>query len=656
VTRRAAELRRWLARVLLAGSTMAALAASAPPAPASAPPATVAATTPAAPAWVHAYAAYGEPKYAANFDHFEYANPAAPKGGTLHLRNPDRRTSFDKFNYFTLRGNPPAGMSIFMLEPLTVLSADEPRTMYGLLAQEMLIAADKSSITFRLNPLARFSNGDPVTAADVKYSFESLAGPYASPTFSAPLVGVRQAVVLDARNIRFDLADKSSDTLFKLGALPVFSQKWGLKPDGTHTRFDELITEYPLTSGPYTIAVADSGRRIEFQRNPGYWGRDLPERRGFFNFDRVVYRYYQDEAVATEAFKAGEFDLVRVYGASVWMRQHKGPKWDDGRIVKQALPIGTGEGLQSYYLNLRRSLFQDIRVREALGLTYDFETGNRYRLFKRANSVFNNSEFAAEGLPSAGELRLLEPYRAVLPKEVFGPPFVAPRTDSDVQALRRNLLKARGLLEAAGWKLGPDGKLRNARGEPFEFEYLAPGDSVNDARLNAWARNLGKLGIEFKVRNVDYALYDTRLKDFDFDVATIVEGAFSLPSVADYVSIYGSLSADQKGNNNLRGVKSAAVDSLLDAMNRATTLADFRDACRALDRVVMWNHWQVPELYADYEPMSYWNKFGIPAVRPRFFTAEQAVDVDPQLPWPITTWWIKPLTQSAGRGNGPVTH
>ena len=647
MTRRAAEWRVWLAGRLLAGGLLAGSVVAALAAPAV--------SAPAAPAWVPAYAAYGEPKYAANFDHFEYANPAAPKGGTLYLRNPDRRTSFDKFNYYTLRGNPPAGLSIFMLEPLTVLSADEPRTMYGLLAQEMLIAADKSSITFRLNPLARFSNGDPVTAADVKYSFDSLAGPYASPTFSAPLVGVRQAVVLDARHIRFDLADKSSDTLFKLGALPVFSLKWGLKPDGTHTRFDELITEYPLTSGPYTIAVADSGRRIEFQRNPAYWARDLPARRGFFNFARVVYRYYQDEAVATEAFKAGEFDLVRVYGASVWVRQHQGPKWDDGRIVKQALPIGTGEGLQSYYLNLRRPLFQDIRVREALGLTYDFETSNRYHLFKRANSVFNNSEFAAEGLPSAGELRLLEPFRAALPRNVFGPPFVAPRTDSDVQALRRNLLKARALLEAAGWKLGPDGKLRNARGEPFEFEYLAPGDSVNDARLNAWARNLGKLGIEFTVRNVDFALYDTRLKEFDFDVSTIVEGAFSLPSVADYVSIYGSLAADQKGSNNLRGVKNVAVDHILDAMNRAATLADFRDACRALDRVVMWHHWQVPELYADYEPMSYWNKFGIPAVRPRFFTAEQAVDVDPQIPWPITTWWIKPTAQSPGHV-GPVTH
>ena len=601
---------------------------------------------PAAPdaaGWVHAYAAFGEPKYGRDFKHFEYVNPDAPKGGALNLRNPDRRTSFDKFNNFTVRGNAPAGMGIFMVEPLTTLGADEPRTMYGLLAQEMRIEPDLSAITFRLHPLARFSNGDAVTAADVKYSFESLAGKYASPVYSSTLVGVREAVVVDDRTIRFELTDRSKDTLFKLGALFVFSHKWGLKPDGTHTRFDEIVSEQPITSGPYTIGAADSGRRIEFKLNPAYWARDLPVRRGFFNFGSVVYRYYQDEAIATEAFKAAEFDLVRVYGAGVWMRQHKGRKWDDGRIVKEAFAIGTGQGLQSYQLNLRRPLFQDIRVREALGLTYDFETMNRYRRFKRSSSVFSNSEFAAQGLPSPGELKLLEPYRKELPKEVFGPPYVAPRTASDLHALRRNLLKARSLLEAAGWKLAPDGKLRNAKGEPFEFEYLAPGDSVNDARLKAWARNLDKLGITFKVRNVDFALYSRRLEEYDFDVITIVEGAFSLPSAADYVTFYSSKSADEKGNNNFRGVKSPAVDHALEAMNRATTLEDFRDATRALDRIVMWNHWQIPELYGDDEPMSYWNKFGIPAVRPKFFTADLPPDVDPQLPWPLVTWWIKAL-------------
>lgn len=599
------------------------------------------AALPAAGRWVHAIATFGEPKYPPQFTHFEYVNPDAPKGGTLYLRNPDRRQSFDKYNYFTVKGTAPAGVGIFMLETLAVLSADEPHTMYGLLAEAMRVEPDFSAITFRLNPKARFNNGDPLTAADVKYSFDMLTSKYASPTYNTALAGVSKAVIVDERTIRFELADKSSDTLFKIGTMQVFSRKWGLKADGTHMQFDEIVSEFPLTTGPYKIAVADSGRRIEFMRNPDYWARDLPVRRGMFNFDRIVYRYYVDEDVASEAFKAGEFDLVRVYSARIWVRQHRGPKWDDGRIVKQPFPIATGQGLQAYQLNLRRPLFQDVRVREALDYTFDYDTTNRYRLFKRANSVFNNSEFAAEGMPSPGELALLEPYRNQLPKEVFGPPFRAPHTDADPYALRRNLLKARALLEEAGWKLDPAGRLRNAKGDPFEFEYLAPGDSLDDPRFAAWQRNLDKLGIRFSVRNVDFALYLRRLEEYDFDVITIAEPAFGLPSAADYVSSYGSKSADEKGNNNFRGVRSAAVDHILEVMSRATTIEQFRDACRALDRVVMWNHWQVPELYADYEPMSYWNKFGIPAVRARYFTADLPPDVDPQLPWPITTWWIK---------------
>ena len=631
--RSADGLRRVCLGVLLAAcagiATLPARAQRAYPAAAAAAP------------WVHAFAAYGEPKYPADFRHFDYVEPDAPKGGVLHLPNPDLRTSFDKFNYFTIRGNAPAGVGIFMLEPLAVLGADEPRTMYGLLAQAMQIEPDFSAITFRLHPQARFSNGDPVTAADVKYSFDSLSGKHASPTYNSALAGVSTATVLDPRTIRFDLGDRSRDTLFKVGALPVFSHKWGLRPDGTHTRFDEIVTDPPIASGPYTIALADSGRRIEFQRNPDYWARDLAVRRGCFNFDRVVYRYYQDMAVALEAFKAGEFDLVRVYGARTWMRQHKGPKWDDGRIVKQAVPIGTGQGLQSYTLNLRRPLFQDIRVREALGLTYDFETNNRYRLYKRANSLFNNSDLAAQGLPSPGELALLEPFRKDLPKEVFGPPFVAPRTDADVHALRRNLLKARTLLESASWRLAPDGKLRNANGEAFEFEYLATGGSVYAASQNVWSRNLQKLGITMKVRDVDFALYLRRLEEYDFDVVELAGASLGLPSVADHTAQLGSKSADEKGNNNFRGVKSAAVDHPLSAMNRAATPQEFRDASSALDRVVMWNHWQIPEHYADLELMSYWDKFGIPKVWPKYFTADLPPDVDDELPWPITTWWIK---------------
>ncbi len=586
------------------------------------------------PRWQHAYASFGEPKYPRGFAHFEYVNPDAPKGGTLFLRNPDRRTSFDKFNPFTIRGNAPAGLSIFMFESLAVMSGDEPQTMYGLLAEEIAVAADRSWVAFRLHPQARFTNGEPVTADDVRHSFEMQSGPHAAPGLRQTLAVVERVTVLDRRTVRFDLNEKTADAVFTVGGLAVFSRAWGRQPDGSAKRFDEIVTEYPITSGPYTIARADGGRRIDFVRDPNYWGRDLGVRRGFFNFDRVVYRYYRDQAVAREAFKAGEFDIFKEYGGRSWVRQHKGPKWDDGRILKDLFETQVGQGLQSYYLNLRRPKFQDIRVRRALDYTYDFDTLNRLRLFKRAESVFNNSEFAAEGPPSAAELALLEPFRDELSPEVFGPAYRAPTTGGTPARLRANLLKAKALLAEAGWTLAADGKLRNAAGEAFTIEYLAPGEGN---RLPDWELNLRKLGIELRVRNVDFALYRRRLETFDFDMITIVEGDFKLPNVASLVTLYGSAGANEPGSNNFRGVRSRAVDHLLEVMGRARTLDELRTAARAFDRVVMWSAWQVPDLYAADEKASYWNRFGLPAVRPKYFTLESALSENPA--WAVTAWW-----------------
>ena len=393
--------------------------------------------------WMHAYAAYGEPKYPRGFVSFDYVNPNAPKGGTLQLQNPDRRTSFDKYNPFTLKGQSPAGLTTVMFETLAVRSGDEPGTMYGLVAEEMQVAADKSWIAFRIHPKARFTNGDPVTAADVKYSFDMVTSKEAAPGTRTQLEGVKSATVQDERTIRFDLKDRTADTIFNVGGLPVFSPKWGRGADGKPKKFDEIINDYPVTSGPYTIASVDAPRRIEFQRDPNYWARDLGVCRGQYNFDRIVYRYYQDNAIAMEAFKAGEFDFLMEYSARRWARLHAGAKWDDKRIVKEEFPSGFGQGLQSYIFNLRKPLFQDRRVREALDLAYDFAAINVYKQYRRTNSVFANSEFAAVGMPTAAELALLEPFRAELPPAVFGPAWEDPRTDTAPNALRENLRKAR---------------------------------------------------------------------------------------------------------------------------------------------------------------------------------------------------------------------
>lgn len=628
-------------RLIGALSAAAWLALAALPAQAAPPQAAAVVAAPAddgvpAASWRHGHAAFGAPKYPLGFTHFEYVNPDAPKRGTLYLRNPDRRSSWDKYNPFTTKGNAPAGPSIFMFESLAITSGDEPATMYGLLAEAMLVAPDKSSITFRLHPKARFYNGDPVTAEDVLHSFRMVSGKQASPAAQAAYAVIERAELIDGRTIRFDLKERTNDALFTAGGVPVFSRKWTAGPDGQQRRFDEVISEYPITSGPYTIEKSEPGRRLELKRNPDYWARDLGVRRGFFNFDRVVYRYYKDQAVGREAFKAGEFDLYKEYGGRSWVRQHKGPKWDDGRILKDLFETGVGQGMQSYHLNNRLPKFADRRVRRALDYTYDFDTLNRAGLFKRVQSVFSNSDFAAEGLPSPAELALLEPFRKDLWPEVFGPAYRAPRTHGNPKELRANLLKARELFAEAGWKLAPDGKLRNAAGDAFTIEYMAPSEG---SRLPDWELNLKKLGIELKVRPVDFALYSRRLQEYDFEMVTIVEGDFTLPDATALANLYGSKAADEKGNGNYRGIKNPALDFLIDKMANARSMDELRTAARAFDRVVTWGHYQVPDLYAADEKASYWNRFGLPATRPRYFTLESALSSFPA--WAVTTWWLK---------------
>jgi microcin C transport system substrate-binding protein len=633
------QARRRVAAMLLASPWAGAMAAAPTTPAASAAPQAPADGEPLTGRWVHAFAAYGAPKYGPEFQHFEYVNPDAPKGGTLKLKNPDRRSSFDKYNPWTVRGNAPAGVMIWMVEGLAHLSQDEPMAMYGLLAESIFVAPDFSSVSFRIRPNARFNNGDPVMAEDVRHSLAMLSSKQSQPSVQTQVAGIARVVVLDTRTVRFEFSEKTREQVFVAGTMPIFSRKWG-----AGKKLDEIVTEYPITSGPYLIDKVDMPRRIEFRFNPDYWGKSLSVRRGHFNFERVIYRNYADDAVAREAFKAGEFDLMREYRARAFVRQHAGVKWDDGRIAKLVMPTRYGQYLQSYQLNLRKPLFQDIRVREALGLTYDFETRNKTRTFVRSSSPFSNSDFAATGSPGPGELALLEPFRAELPPRVFGPAFVAPRTDDAPNGLRRNLLKARDLFEQAGWKIDDTGVLRNAKGEPFALEYMQPlPDSIND-----WQSNLKKLGIRMTARLVDFALYSRRLREYDFDMVAIVEGRFTLPQGAEVGAFFGSKSADEPGNSNYRGVKSRAADALIEAMNRANTMDELRNAARAMDRVVMWSFWQIPDLYSARLPISHWTKFGMPKTMAQYFQADTLISgFIEHGPWPLWTWWEKSLEKKA---------
>ncbi len=596
-------------------------------------------------AWVHALTQFGTPKYPADYPHRNYVDPSAPKGGMLRLSNADRRSSFDKLHPFTIKGVAQESFMMFMFDTLCEFSMDEPMSLYGVLAETMLVAPDLSSLTLRLRPQARFSDGDPVEAADVVDSVQRLMGPQIEPRYGGPVGVVAGVVALDQRTVRFDLKERSVDAVFGVAMTPVFSRKWGAgKP------LHELTNVMPIASGPYTLDSYERPSKLEFKRNPQYWARDLPVRRGFFNFDRIRYRLYNDTAVRREAFKAGDFHIMRELSSNAFMRIHTGPKWRDGRIIRATLDNDLGQMLQSMEYNLRRPKWQDIRVREALMRAWDFEALDRWHMFKRSNSLFANSPFAAQGEPSAAEVALLAPFRAALPPAVFGPAFVAPRNDTAANALRENLLVAAKLLSDAGWVVGGDGLRRNARGELLSLELLMPS---RPGAYPAFSVNLRKLGVQYTERQVDFALYSRRIDAHEFDMVVIVEGKFTLPDAGTLRRNYHSSQADAEGADNYRGVKSPAVDALIEHISAAHSLAELTTAARALDRVVMWSHWQIPQLYKAGENLSYWNRFGIPKQQARYFQIDSMPDPHSN-PWPLWAWWDLASDQRPGAKPQPV--
>ncbi len=575
-------------------------------------------------AWAaHAFSLYDTPKYPPGFSHFDYFNPDAPKGGDLYLANPDSRTSFDKFNPFSMKGVAAAGVANLMFETLAVNSADEVATMYGLLAEDMVLAPDRLSMTFRLHPQARFNNGDAVLAEDVKYSFDTLVAKGA-PQFKMIFADVKQCVTLDARSIRFDFKSANRELPLIVGGMPVFSRKWAVG-----TPFDKIQLTPPISSGPYLIERFDLGRAISFKRNPQYWGNDLPVRKGSFNFGRILYRFYKDDVARLEAFMAGEFDVVVEYRAKNWARAYKGPKFTNRELIKTTLKHANGAGMQGFVMNLRRPQFQDVRVRRALGLALDFEWMNRqlfYSQYVRIDSFFSNSELGAHGMPSPAELALLEPLREQLDPAVFDPTPLPPRTDAPA-SLRANLLKARALFKEAGWEYR-DGALRNAKGEVFSFEILDDQSALSRI-IAVYVRNLEKLGVAVKQRTADNALVQKRMEEFDFDMTSI-----RFPDVVspgnDMFDMLGSKAADEKGSNNAWGLKDPAVDKLVSALVAADSRPQLVAASRALDRVLLHKYIVVPHWYSGTHRVAYRNRFGIPATSPKYYQAD---------PYVISSWW-----------------
>jgi len=567
------------------------------------------------------------PKYPANFDHFDYVNPGAKKGGDLVLSG---FGSFDSLNPFLLKGISADGLDTLVFESLLEKSLDEPFSEYGLLADDFELAKDGLSVSFHINPMARFSNGKPVTADDVKFSFDTLMSQAAHPQYRFYYADVKSATVIDKLTVRFDFKKKNRELHMIVGEIPIFSRDWlGGKA------FDKTDRDIPIASGPYIVEDFQPGKIIHYKRNPDYWAKDLPVRRGMYNFDSVTYKYYKDMTVALEAFKAGEFDFFFENHSKRWARDHVGPKYDSGEILKTELPHSNNAGMQGFAMNTRRDKLKDVRVRKALSLAFDFAWSNKYLFYNqyvRNESYFSNSELAATGLPQGDELVLLEKYRDQLPASVFTTVWHAPNTDKP-GALRENLKQARDLLAEAGWTV-QDGVLKNADGEVFTLDVLLVQKGF-ERIFGPYARNLKRLGIETNYRTVDATLYQRRIENFDFDmvVASFPE---SMSPGNELRNMFTSESAEKNGSRNLSGIHDPVVDALVDTIINAENRKQLVTATRALDRVLLAGEYLVPNWYINTHRIAYRNVFGIPSVIPLYY--------DP-VSWLLKAWWWKAAQQ-----------
>ncbi len=571
----------------------------------------------------HGLSLDGQLKYPAGFTGFDYTSAKAKKGGTLTLH---AIGGFDKMNPFTLKGIAPSLLGNLLFDSLMTQSLDEPFSQYGLLAKDIRVAGDGLSVTMDLHPGARFSDGSPLTAADVRFSLEMMKSKRAHPLYQSYWRDIKEAQVIDDHQVRFLFTQKNRELPLIIGELPVFSRAFFEKHP-----FDKGDLTVPMGSGPYTVESFKAGKSIIYKRNPDYWGRNLPVNRGLYNFDRIIITYFKDPVVALEGFKAGTFDFIFENNSKQWARDYVGEKFEQKILIKETLKHKNGAGMQGFVFNLRRPLFQDIRVRKALILAFDFEWSNRnlfHGQYTRADSFFSNSELAARGEPGAEELALLQPFRAQLDPAVFQALQPPPSTAAP-NSLRGNLRQAMRLLKAAGWRVGgADRSLRNAKGEPFEIDMLLVSPAFERV-MAPYAANLKKLGITLRYRTVDMTLYQRRLDSFDYDMIVSSFGQSQSPG-NEQRDMWHSSSADRPGSRNYIGLKNPVVDALVEKIIYADSRQALITACRALDRVLLAGHHLVPNWYLAYHRIAYRNRFQRPEKTPLYYSP---------VSW-LLSWWL----------------
>ncbi|MBT8766643.1 extracellular solute-binding protein [Metapseudomonas boanensis] len=580
----------------------------------------------------HGYAQFGSLKYPANFSHFSWVNPDAPKKGTLRVM---AFGTFDTLNPYTFKGTSPVATPNFaqygvteLNEPLMVgtgqydPSGDEPASSYGLIAQSVEYSEDRSWVVFNLREEARFHDGQPITAYDVAFSYRTLVKD-GHPQYRTSLKEVKRVDILNRHRIRFVLKRAGNPLLIlRLGELPVLPQHYWKGRDFKRTSY-----EPPLGSGPYRLTEVRPGRGLVFERVKDWWGEKLPVNRGKYNFDRVEVEFYRDSNVAFEAFKAGEFDFYIEHQAKNWANGYRFPAIARGDVIRAEIPHQIPTQTQALFMNSRRAAFHDRRVREAMGLMFDFEWTNRTlfnNAYIRAASYYPNSEFHAAGKPEGHEWLLLSPYRKQLPEALFKQPFNVPTTEGR-GIPRETLRRALGLLGDAGWKLSGQ-RLLNANGQPLRFEILLVNPNL-ERILQPYRENLASIGIDVSLRTVDRAQYKQRLDQFDYDMILMTLPQSLSPGLEQTLYFHSS-QVDVKGSKNYAGVANPVVDAMIDKLLGAQNRDEQVAAARALDRVLLWEHYSIPNWYINYHRLAYRNRFAFVATPP--YTLG------------LRAWWLKP--------------
>ena len=586
--------------------------------------ATTVAETPAAsnPAPVHGIAMHGELKYPEDFSHFDYVNPDAPKGGTLRMSVV--ANGFDSFNPFVIRGVAAAGVSTYVYDTLLESSADEPFSEYGLIAGSVEVPEDRSYVIFNLREQARFQDGEPITAEDVEFSYRILTTE-GHPFYRNYYADVSKVTVENSHRIRFDFgATENRELPLILGQMPVMpAHYWADR------KFEGNGLDVPVGSGPYRIDSYEAGRSVTYERVDDYWAADLGIRKGRFNFDRIKYEYYNDDTVALESFKAGNFDLRVETSAKNWATAYTGRGFDNGEITKEAVEHHRPSGMQGFVFNTRKAVFKDPKVRRALAYAFDFEWANRNLFFDqytRTDSYFENSDLASSGLPSGRELEILEAFRDQLTPAVFTETYTPPTT-GDGTSMRDNLRTAMQLLQQAGYSVRDGKMVHGETGKPLAFEVLLFQKSFERVVL-PFRQNLERLGVDVSVRLVDSNQYVQRVRDFDFDMITQVLPQSDSPG-NEQREYWHSSNVDVSGSRNYMGVSDPVVDRLVEMVIQAPDRDELVHRVRALDRVLLHGHYVIPHWHLTRDRVAYWNKLQRPEVTPK-----NGID--------LNNWWVKP--------------